>query len=233
MLNITKNWTEFKNLIDQNILFVENVVGSDYELYAQDGNLFYKCLLTSSDITDYQTNYQSKKSLLLHPVDADGKPYSRAESRPLDKTTYFTMAGDSSTTRGDGTELRWDFSNSDDIITAPSGFKRKRVKISFIDEVNLKEGTIYFIDKLWGSYIDLLVVAPAPIAHPSVDVTLDHFVNKYFMTNTNILGDELNTEAASSNIPAGIEFWLEITVPDTDNSSKGYVSLEIYRPNTV
>lgn len=175
-----------------------------------------------------------RQDLNKQPYDEDGKRYVRAESRPIDKTTFFTMAGDTQSEIGDGQELRWDFSNDDNDIT-PSGvdYKRKQIDFTFNDEVNLKEGTIYFFDKIWGSYIDLYIIAPAGVYDPENETPIGHFVNKHFMCGTNNLGDELNTEAASQNIPAGFIFRLEITVPNTDTSSKGYVSVEIYRPNTV
>ena len=53
------------------------------------------------------------------------------------------------------------------------------------------------------------------------------------MMDSCIMGDELNTEAASSEIPSNYKFCLTITVPASDNSSKGYVSIECYRKRTV
>src|SRR3990172_13263739 len=43
----------------------------------------------------------------------DGRPIVRADTRPLDTSTYFTTCGDDSTSIGGGTEIRWDFSNDD------------------------------------------------------------------------------------------------------------------------
>ena len=56
----------------------------------------------------------------------DGRPIVRADTRPLNTQTYFTMCGDDSTSIGNGVKLMWDFSNDDNIYTGPevpSGFQ--------------------------------------------------------------------------------------------------------------
>jgi hypothetical protein len=119
------------------------------------------------------------------PLSEDGKPYVRAEVRPLDCTTYFTNAGDIVGTIGGGKALYWDFSNSDDVVIAPTGFKRKRMDVSFIDFVYLKSGVLTVTNVTPGSYLDYYLVAPAgsyilvggnPYQLP-VDMPVAHFVN--------------------------------------------------------
>ena len=243
MLNITKSWTDFKILINADVLFVESGISGAYELYAQDGNLFYMCQPNVTDELDYVTNYQSKKSLLLRPVDKYGKSYIQANSRPLGKTTCFTMSGDSSNNIGDGKDLFWDFSNDNNDIT-PSGvfYKKKRIVFNFIDPINIKEGSIYFQNAPKNCYIELMVVCPngqyyinnagTPVL-ATTDIVIDKFVNKHFIYGNCSLGDELNTEAASNEIPSTYKYWIEITTPNSDTTSFGYISLEIYRKRTV
>jgi len=176
------------------------------------------------------------------PRDEDGKEITRAESRPLNWITYFTGRGDSSTNIGDGKVLAWDFSNADDEVPAPAGFRRKRIEFSFLDPVRIKDGTIYFFQAQKGSYGDLYVVCPAGQAYlkndgtPAVattDTIVNHYVNHHMLQGDCPMGDELNTESCSPEIPAHYRFWLEITVPAADSTSNGYISLEVYRPRTA
>jgi len=167
---------------------------------------------------------------MTQPHDEFGRCMVVSASRPLNCTTYFTCAGDSSTNVGDGKELKWDFSNStDDVSSPPTGFKQKKLVFSFKDPIYIKEGTMYFKDALFGSYIDLKIV------HASTSTVVSHYVNKHFVTDTCMIGDELNTEQASGELDTDLEFWLYITVPDSTGYTdfKGYVSLELYRQSTV
>lgn len=109
------------------------------------------------------------------PVMEDGRPLIRSDTRPLDTQTYFTMAGDNDTI-GRGKELRWDFSNDDDLYdvddtengpTVASGFKCKRIDLVFTDPVYLKDGAIYFFDASWGAFGEMCVVVPAGNYYPN------------------------------------------------------------------
>ena len=166
----------------------------------------------------------------MYPVDEFGRQIVVSASRPLDCTTYFTMAGDD-TLIGNGKELKWDFSNTDDDITegVPSGFKRKRIEFSFNELIYLKEGTLYWKEAPFGSYIDIYIVNKSP------EIKVAHYVNKHFVMDTCAIGDEVNTEQASKGVSTDLKFWLEITVPDITGyeNFKGYSELELYRENTV
>lgn len=242
------DWINFKNLFIQKnipIQFIET--GGFYKIFIQEGIILYRTdifILTppSVDQLDFENNYKNQSNKQLHPKDDNGKEFVRAESRPLNMTTYFTMAGDSVINIGDGNLLIWDFSNENNIISAPQNYKRKRIEFKFLDGIRIKEGTIYWKDKIFGSYIDLYVVCPQNNFYldntktpqfAEEDTIVEHFVNKHHMMGDCVIGDELNTEAASDEIPSNYKFWLEITVPDTDNLSKGHVSIELYRPRTV
>lgn len=177
-----------------------------------------------------------------NPKSDDGKDIVRAESRPLNTTTIFVGKADN-TGIGDGKELKWDFSNADDdISTPPSNCKQKRLEFKFLDDIYVKEGTIYFHNTKKGSYIDLYVVCPngqyyydnnGDLQQATEDTIVSHYVIHSFIQGDCPMGDELNTESCSSKIPSNYKFWLDITVPDTDSSSNGYVNLELYRERTV
>ena len=57
----------------------------------------------------------------LNPISLDGKEVVKAESRPPGMQTSFTMSGDNQKI-GDGKELKWDFSNDDDLGGISGGF---------------------------------------------------------------------------------------------------------------
>lgn len=192
------------------------------------------------------------------PTMEDGRPIVRADTRPLDYETFFTMAGDS-TGIGTGQLIRWDFSNDDDEYTGddvPSGFKAKRFELTFMCPIHLKDGTIYFYSAPWGSYIDLDIYVPAGSYYPndggsipasalglpgsqmysyaSVDTLYQRYVNRHQMYGDCPMGDELNAEGAAVNaLPIGWKVVGTVFTPTSDNTSKGFGSLEMYRCHTV
>jgi hypothetical protein len=188
------------------------------------------------------------KKLISPRKSKDGKSLNRADSRPITETTYFTMRGDSATGIGDGEIMTWDFSNSNNIVTdsitteIPSGYKRKRIILSFVDQIHIKEGTMYWENAPYGCHIDFWVICPSGqyyldrdvIPHlASEDTPLVHYVNHHRILGTCYMGDELNTESANEDaVPSNYELWVEITTPNTDETSKGHSELEIYRERT-
>jgi len=190
------------------------------------------------------------------PTMSDGRPLVRADTRPLETQTYFTMAGDTASGIGDGQLLLWDFENDDDIIDAPTGYKTKEIKLSFIDPIYLKDGTIYFFDAPWGASCDMHVVVPAGNYYPnsngsipasalglpgsdmysyaSQDTIYVTYVNKHHMYGSCPMGDELNAEGAAVDaVPVGWYVVGHITTTSGDNISKGFASFECYRARTV
>jgi len=167
------------------------------------------------------------------------------------------MAGDS-TAIGDGVHLLWDFSNNDDLYTGPevpSGFKCKQLLLSFNCPVYLKDGAIYFFDAPWGTYLEMDIVVPAGNYYPnpagtipasalglsgelmysyaSTNVPYQKYVNKHHIYGSCPMGDELNAEGAAVNpIPIGWYLRGLIITPSSDNVSKGYGSMEMYRCHT-
>jgi hypothetical protein len=177
------------------------------------------------------------------PFWVDGRPLVRTDSRPVGTITMFTCAGDDAAI-GDGTPIFWDFSNSDDEVAAPDGYKRKRIEVSFCDPIYLKEGTNYFFNTLKGSYIDFYMVCPSgqyyydrsltPTLASGGDVVVNHYLNHHFFAGDCPMGDELNTEAcADTALPINYKIWIEVTVPSGDGSSYGWGSMELYRARNI
>lgn len=247
-MEIYQDWTTFKATVSSKVLFMQYEDKPLYtSVWAIESNNTYRCDLEngSADQTDFNTNFKPTANAPVHPVDEDGKPFSRAESRPLDMTTYFTSVADDLEV-GDGDRFIFDFNNTDNDVTAPTGFKRKKLVFSFIDGVRVKEGTIYWENMPFGSYMDLLLMVPDQGYYKLNDGTIaqnttgspleiDRFVNGAPMMGDCPMGDELNTEAASAEVPAGTLFCLQCTVPDsvtTSDNCHAYVLIELYRRRT-
>lgn len=205
-------------------------------------------------IADHEAVYSD----VTPPVMDDGRPIVRADTRPIDYETYFTMAGDS-TGIGTGEALRWDWSNSDndyDGPGVPSGYKCKKIDLTFICPIHSKDGSIYFFDVPWGCYVQLDVVVPAGNYYPNdagsipasalglsgsqmyayatTEVDYQRFVNKHYIYGDCPMGDELNAEGCSVNaIPIGWILRGSVYTPTSDNVSKGYASFEMYRCHTM
>jgi len=257
METIELTWTQFKDLISKKYLKFaykqtkkwEEVDGEDikerynFDCFAEEGQIMWRCnLIDETEVDDFLANYEDTCCVPLQERNSEGRQIILSTSRPKDATTCFIGQGDGTTTIGDGKILAWDFSNSDDEVTAPTNFKRKRLEFGFIDPMWVKEGTLYFFDAPKGSYMDFYVVCPdgeyykkndGTLAQASGDLIIMHYVVHNMIQGTCPMGDELNTESCSDEIPANYKFWIEITTPDTDTTSNGHVNLEIYRTRTV
>jgi len=195
----------------------------------------------------------------------DGRPIVRSDTRPLNTQTYFTIRGDSiDSTSGviticGGKDMRWDFSNDDDLFEGPevpNGYKAKEIKISFACPVYLKDGTIYFFDAPWGSYATMDIMVPKGQYYPnpagsipasalglsgnktyalaSEDTSIQKYIGIHYMYGNCPMGDELNAEgAAVEALPIGWYVRGLIITPEDDNISKGFASLEMYRCHSV
>jgi len=214
-------------------------------------DIWMKELLSSGDETLLDStvgSHDGKEEIIPQTVHLDstyygGKPSIRSESRPDGTSSYFTTRGDSASGIGDGTRLEWDFSNADNDVSAPSGFKKKQIEAQFADNIWVKEGTVYFYNTPKGATIDFFVVCPAGQYYydrngtpqlASEDVVLSHYVVAHPMQDSAPMGDELNTEAATIDaVPPTYKFRIEVTTPDTDTQSNGYAELEVYRERSV
>ena len=189
----------------------------------------------------------------IFPTDDQGKMFIVNKSMFNGFTTCFTHVGDNLTTGeiGGGPPLSWDTSyrmdsywqTYEDNPNIPIGFKRHTAKIQFIDEVQIKEGTVYYEECLPGSYIDMKLECPPTYVFmykgvPYINMTgqflvIEHYVINHPIQNNVPMGDELNTEVASQVIPSYMIFKLDVTVPSHDKKSRGYFQLEIHRQRTV
>jgi hypothetical protein len=143
-------------------------------------DVWFKVELSNDENTTLSGVIYNHSGIALEPIAAptmaDGRPLVRADTRPLDHQTYFTMAGDSISNIGDGNMLRWDFSNDEDLYdpnlvengpTLASGIKAKRLDISFHDPIYTKDGSIYFFDAPWGCYCEMYITVPAGGYYPN------------------------------------------------------------------
>ena len=213
----------------------------------------------TSTLPTIVANHQGNNILTSTPETPDGVPIVRADSRPLNTEVYFTMCGDS-TGIGDGVEFAWDFSNDENDYSnplwIPSGFKAKRITAKFNCPIWMKDGTMYFFDAPWGQHISMFVGVPAGSYYPNPagsipasmlglttggmysyadeDIPYSSYVMKHRMYGSCPMGDELNAEgAALYPIPVGWHVCGLIVTPESDNTSKGYASLEMYRCHTM
>ena len=189
----------------------------------------------------------------------DGRLIVRADSRPIDFQTYYTMVGDDSTAGiGMGKDIMWDFTNDDDLVTGdhvPSGMKCKEFLIQFLCPIYTKDGCLYFFDAPWGQYACMDIVIPPGQYYPNpyggipagaLGLTGDDYgytgsdyvvycayMMKYRMHGDCPMGDELNAEGSAINpIPIGWIIRGRIYTPTSDNVSKGYAELELHRCHT-
>lgn len=194
------------------------------------------------------------------PAMPDGRPIVRADTRPLGTQTYFTCCGDGHNHLGRGAELRWDFSDSTADMyfghEVPDGFKAKEILLSFECPVYLKDGAIYFFDAPWGQVLHMDIVVPNGGYYPnpagqipasalglegnkmyaqaSGNVTYQSYVQSHFVYGDCPMGDELNAEGCAVDaLPIGWYLRGLIITPESDNVSKGYASMEMYRCHTT
>ena len=251
MIIISKDWPCFKQQVISKNLFIQYYEEiNTYKLIAIDGPvLVYTCDIyqdsQNAECLDFENNYKSYCNKAMSAYAKEGKPSIVASSRPIGTQTCFTTGGDDLVTGdvGLGSRLSWDFSDNVGSIDAPDGFKRKRLEAQFIDPIWIKEGTLYYFNKLKGSYGDCYLTCPAGGWYPLNDDTLVqasedtpfvHYVIGHPMQDSVPMGDELNTEETQEDpLPAYYKLVLEITVPIADNLSNGCVEFELYRLRTM
>ena len=256
-MNTQLDWTNFKSICittkDLAVQYTET--GKYYNIFTSENGDSYSCIINktdpaSSDQEDFENNYKTGANQSLHPKDSEGRDYLRAESRPLMCTTCFTTCFDTNggtPVIGGGNRIYWDASVGDgwvdDESGAPDGMKQFSVEGSFCDSVWIKEGTVYYMSATKGSYIDMEVVCPnggyymylGSIGQNTTgdDLVVDHYLFKHPVQGDVPMGDELNTETCSQEIPSYMKFKMTVTVPESDTTSYGYMEIELYRQRTV
>lgn len=247
-------------------------IALDYINTSSDAcDVWFKASLPGGDITTMSGVVSSHSGeppdVIEPPVMADGRPIVRADTRPLGTQTYFTMTGDTVSGIGDGTCIKWDFSNSDydydfdnptveNAPTVASGFKAKKINISFNEYVYLKDGTIYFQNADFESNVFMYITVPPGNYYPNAageipasalglpgdqmyayatdDVFYACYVNHHHMMGDCNMGDELNAEGAQIEpVPIGWYVTCFVVCPEDNTTFRGFASLEMYRPHTI
>lgn len=244
MYSVYLDWPDFKSqLILKNFTYYYRKISNGYEVFCNESDIVWTSnLIEEAHKTDFESNYLSGANKSLYAD--DGKKIVRSESRPLGTTTCFVGRADSATAIGEGKALTWDFSNDEDLLEIESGAgtKTKRIEFRFLDSVWIKEGALYYHNAPKGCHLDMYVVCPAGgyyldnsgnIQMAFEDTPVSHYVISHFLQGTVPMGDELNTESCSDEVPNYYKFWIEITTPVEDNTSNGFVEVELYRKRTT
>lgn len=250
MNKVRLSWVGFKNIVNSKRLNMQKTENSRfYTLFAIDSGIKYECQIYKAttkkdDQIDFEENFLVNCNNLIQPKTIDGKEKVLSISRPDDTYTYFTTRGDSTDKIGGGKRIEWDFSNANDnVVSANPAYKKKEITIDFIDEVWVKEGALFFFNKLKGSYVCIYIVCPAgqyylkndgtPVL-ATVDTRITYYVSRHPMQGSVPMGVNFQTEGATENgMQVGYKVLIEVVVPVEDNSSNGCIEIECYRKRTV
>lgn len=259
------SWAKLKILVSSHNLRLQYIEETNkYKIFAFEDCVEFACELWKNtsvikgidvaqnniDLAEFESNYKPICNLPLSPKDTDGRIFVRAESRPLGTNTNFAIAGDTESEIGGDTKWLFDFSNNDnDVSNPPSGYKQKKLEFTFIDNVWLKEGTLYWENMPFGSFMELGFAVPNNGYYYANEGEYEGQL-KQNLTGNNLMvhrfaqspmmgncpmGDELNTEASSDSpvIPGTIGTIL-ITVPDSvPSNAHCAVQIELYRERTI
>lgn len=176
--------------------------------------------------------------------DSDNKLWVKSESRPLNCTTVFTCNGDTlgaTPSIGTGPRMEWDASV--DTFVTNGNFKSKVVEVQFCDSIWLKEGTIYYMGCMKGTKLNMELICPNGGYYMYMgqvyqnttghDIEVDHYVMNHPCQGDVPMGDELNTETCSQEMPNYLKIRMTITLPVADVLSYGYMEMEVYRQRSV
>ena len=179
------------------------------------------------------------------PIDDEGKPYVRAEPRPLNTTTLFTGSGDilDPAEIGAGAKIIWDARIDGEFTTvgAPDGFKQKTIDLFFCDEVYVRAGYI-FSNCEYDDYLDLYTMCPPTGYYSDGTNYLQNNTGDYIAIDHNVVRCPLNlgssglcldSGTSSRAIPVGYPIRAVITMPVADVTCFGSAMLMIYRARTV
>ena len=247
-----RSWDNLKTLSDgKNIPLQYEDQGNRYLIWFSEGVITYSAFVQitdprNEDQIQFEDNYRDDANKPIVPSDIDNRAFVRSGSRKFEWNTNFTNFADKIDAPQviyGGKQIMWDFSNSTDDITPPSGYKKKRITVQFIDSIQIKEGTVYFLNAPFGSFVEFSVVCPAgeyyykndgTLAQATEDTITMTFVKAGMMGDCP-MGDEFNGEEASDVIAPNYKFWVDITTPDVEGYTnfKGHILAEINRKRSV
>jgi len=244
-------------IIDSSITIALDYINAD----SSGVDVWFKAVLSGAEETTLSgivAAHSGDSMVTVPPTMSDGRPIVRADTRPLETETYFTMAGDTTSGVGEGAAMRWNMDEDDDWEDIGDGLMYKTFEIIFNNEIFLKDGAIYFFNAPWGAYVDFYITVPAGgyypnqygaipasalglpgndmYAYASTDVLYQCYVNRHYMHGDCPMGDELNAEGAAVNgLPVGWKLLGHVHAPATASGTgfKGYASIECYRERTV
>ena len=146
-------------------------------------DIWFKATLSSGDLTTLSGVIDSHSGTppddLDPPTMEDGRPIVRADTRPLNTSTYFTCQGDTASGIGEGSELRWDFTPDSEYTTISGpytlscgheiddGYKAQVIDMQFLDPVYFKDGALYFFDAPWGAHCSMEIIVPSGSYYPN------------------------------------------------------------------
>lgn len=218
---------------------------SGYEVFAVDrAILWFSNIVNSTDKTDFETNYKANCNLYAPQVDGDGKAYVRSEVRPINKTGYFSGSGDDvqNVIIGGGSQIDWDFSNSDDQTTIDANWKKKTIDVQFTDTINIRGGFLSYRESQNGCILDAHVVCPdgqyyltnaGTPQQASGDVVVNTYLMKFAMDGDNPSGLLIDSDTSSPDIPSNYKLRFVVTTKTADVTSRGHIALFLYRSKTV
>lgn len=193
-------WTEFKTLVATKLLLMQYTeLGSKYDVYASEGLFMWHCSIdkvtpTSSDQTDFETNFKSTANAALENKAAAGRPERVAASPQPNNTTE----------KWKGFHVEMDITDSSAIID-----------ITFDTSVYLKGGIIYSNDCSNGDHIKADIVLKA---NPAYVIKANILQNVYMLQNTII--PFMSSECML--MPSTV--MLRVTYTKTDTETKMSVS---------
>ena len=286
MSQINLEWAEFKDKAT-NLHLPARYEESEgfYFLYASDTPWEYQCTLQKGtpDCDDFEINCKGKCCGYANQRDIRGRVVIKTESRPMnclvlfqegfdDTDTYYSYVNSATPLEiplntpivGEGKHWNWDFSNNDNNVTVDlynqplrEGRKAKAIKGNFIDDIWIKEGTLYFFDTLKGTEFSIGVMCPPGYPYPNNEaiennytyeehpecfrindtghyLMISHYMIKHLIQGTCPMGDEFNTDACQDGaLPVYYQLWFYIETDVEDVSGNGTGQLEIYRTRSV
>lgn len=225
-----ESWADFKTEVTDRAMCPQWYEDRGYyNIFALDGFFMFTIQLDVSDTgagtdtTDFNDNYKSSWNLRLDYRDSTGLLRLHASPRPENYTTYFTGVGDDTS---DASEANWTIGDGNEAyLSLTASDDTKEVKMTFTEDVYIKDGIMFFDSAPAGAKIDVY------INYPGVGAVA------YFIRGLRIKGDcpmgvYLNSEDGGK-MAKGLELVIKVHNGDTNAAFDVWASIEMYRINTV